>query len=450
MRKLFGTDGIRGVANIEPMTAEMAYKLGKCCAIYFTRDKKERIVFLIGKDTRLSCDMLENAITAGLCSYGVDVIKIGILPTPAVAYLTKKYKADCGIMISASHNSFEDNGIKLFSNKGHKLSENIEDDLTKMLHEENIPVNKPLGSAIGRVVEDKNAVKDYLSYVISTIPVNTNLSSLKIVVDCANGATSYIAAELFENLGIKIKLKHNKPTGTNINLNCGSLYPHGISSEIKKAKYNAGLCFDGDGDRVIALDENGEMIDGDYIMAICSKYLFHDKKHPKKILITTTMSNIGLEKFTQEFGIKMIRTNVGDKYVLEEMLKIGAILGGEQSGHIIFKEFSTTGDGIITALQLLSIMANENKKLSSLSKVMKKYPQILINIPVKSKVDFHSIPELHQVIDEIEKEIENNGRLVLRYSGTEPLARIMLEGYDENKIKKIGNRLADAIKLNIG
>ncbi|MBI5417847.1 phosphoglucosamine mutase [Candidatus Poribacteria bacterium] len=450
MKKLFGTDGIRGLANVEPLTADFAYKLGKSTAILFDKNNEKRSLFLIGKDTRLSCDMLENAITAGLCSYGADVIKTGIIPTPAIAYLTKKYEADAGIVISASHNSFEDNGIKFFSNEGYKLPEKIEDELTHLLLNDDILFKRPVGSEIGRVIENDRAGRDYIDHIKNTIPQNIDLSHLIVVLDCANGATSFLAPELFRKLGIKTIVKHNNPNGTNINLNCGSLYPNELSEEVRKSHAHIGICFDGDGDRVIALDENGQMIDGDFIMAICSDNLFRNKHLMNKTLITTVMSNIGLEKFTDNSGIKMVRANVGDKYVLEEMIKHDAYLGGEQSGHIIFRKYNTTGDGMITALQLLSIMVNEDKKLSLLAKIMKKYPQILVNVEVREKKDFYCIPDIKKVIDEIESDIASEGRLLLRYSGTEPLARIMLEGENETRIKKMADKLAEVIKINLG
>ncbi len=451
MYKLFGTDGIRGLANVEPLTADIVYKLGKYTAILFEKNKSDkRTRIIIGKDTRISCDMLENALTAGLCSYGADVIKTGIIPTPAIAYLTKKYNMDAGIMISASHNSYEDNGIKFFSYNGFKLPEEMENELTRMLHEENTKFERPIGNNVGKVIEAPTAWQDYIEHLKNTIPQDIDFSNIKVVLDCANGATSSIAPQIFAELGIKAEIRHNNPDGTNINLNCGSIFAYSLSEDVIKEKATIGICFDGDGDRVIALDEKGNMIDGDFIMAICSKYLFHAKNNLQKILITTVMSNLGLEKFTEESGIKMIRTNVGDKYVLEEMITQGAVLGGEQSGHIIFGEHTTTGDGLITALQLISIMVKENKNLSDLAKIMKKYPQILVNVRVKEKKDFYDMPKIRKAIEEIEKKIANEGRLLIRYSGTEPLARIMMEGLDEKKITKMANRLAEVIKSDLG
>ncbi|GAB4113848.1 MAG: phosphoglucosamine mutase [Candidatus Caldatribacteriota bacterium] len=436
MKKLFGTDGIRGIANQEPITPLTAFQLGRAGA-YLIRNKNNPKI-LVGKDTRISGDMLETALMSGICSLGVDVLKVGIMPTPAISFLTRFFKADCGIVISASHNPFDNNGIKFFRRDGFKFSDKEEEVVEKVFFKDSTRNKWPTGKEIGKISYlSNNAVQIYLEYLKKSIPSDFKLSEFKIVLDCANGATYEVAAKIFNQLEAQLIVINNQPNGTNINLNCGSTQVEGLRREVVKQKADMGFAFDGDGDRVIAIDEKGNIVDGDQIMAVCALNLLQKDQLPHRRVVTTIMSNLGFDRLISQAGGNVIRTTVGDRYVLEAMLKSGAILGGEQSGHIIFLNHHNTGDGILTSLQLLKVIKEEEKSLSELAGVLKKYPQIMLNFPVKNKTDFLYQDNVLKIIQEAEKELEGKGRIFIRPSGTEPLIRILLEGEDGARLEEI-------------
>ncbi len=448
MERLFGTDGMRGIANQEPMTPEMAFKLGRVGAFLFSQGKGTKARIVIGKDTRISGDMLEASMIAGICSVGVDVLRVGVMPTPAVAFLTKDLSADAGVMISASHNPMEDNGIKYFSAQGFKLDDELEDRIENIIKNGDIDDYRPIGEEVGRIREVEDANKRYSDFVLSAIPANLNLKGLRLVVDCANGASYNLAPYLFQSLGAEVISIYDKPNGVNINVNCGSTNPETIQRSVLAHRADLGLAFDGDADRVILADERGDIVDGDQIMAICSNYLKDNDMLVNNTLITTVMSNIGLEIALSRLGIKMIRTKVGDRYVLEEMHKRGVILGGEQSGHIIFLNHSSTGDGIITSLQLLNCLVASGESLSKLASIMKKLPQLLVNVQVKDKGRWRKDKEVERAIAEAERKLEGRGRVLIRPSGTQPLIRIMVEGPDMRELEDLAENIAEAIRGN--
>lgn len=459
MSKLFGTDGIRGVANQYPMTPQFAVQLG--IAATNKLSQKDKVKIVVGKDTRLSSDMLEAALIAGITSAGGDVLKVGVLPTPAIAYLTKSLSACVGIVISASHNPFDNNGIKFFGPNGLKLKDEIEDEIEACLVELS-PISPicPIGEGIGKVIDINEAClvdaqTQYLNFVKGTIGNSLSLKGMRIVIDCANGATSFIAPTLFQELGAEVIPVHCSPNGININLDCGSLHPEKIAEVVKTQKAMLGLCFDGDGDRVIAIDERGNVVDGDFIMAICAKYLKENALLKNNLVVTTVMSNIGFYIVLKRLGIDVVTTKVGDRYVVEQMLEKGAVLGGEQSGHIIFSSYSTTGDGLITALQLLTVMQKTSTRqasmpLSQLAQIMKKYPQILINVRVRDTLtNLEMLPELQSAIKAGESALKDEGRILVRYSGTEPLCRVMVEGPTEEEINRIAKNITAVIKREL-
>jgi len=444
MKKLFGTDGIRGVANREPITAEVAFHIGRTGA-YLFKDKADPKI-LIGKDTRISGDMLEAALIAGICSAGVDVLRVGIAPTPVVAYLTRTYHANCGIVISASHNPFDHNGIKYIRGDGFKFSDSEEEEIERIYFENHSKDEWPTKKNIGRVKESAGAIEKYINYIKNTLPSKFTLKGYKIVLDCANGASFMIAPRVFAELGAEMIAINDKPNGVNINFNCGSVHPASLRKEVLRQKADLGFSYDGDADRVIAVDEKGNIVDGDQIMAICALNLIKKAQLPNKIVVTTLMSNIGFDKIIEKLGGKVIRTNVGDRYVLEMMNKIKATLGGEQSGHIIFSQYSTTGDGLLTSLQLLKVLQEEEKSLSSLASVMEKYPQAILNLKVKNKTQFFKNIRIEKIIKKIEKELNGKGRIFVRASGTEPLIRILLEAEDKDKLERISYDLREVIE----
>lgn len=456
MARLFGTDGARGVANSE-LTCELAMQIGRSAAFVLrkTKNENEKLKILVGKDTRLSSDMLESALIAGLCSVGADAIRLGVIPTPAVAFLSTKYQADAGIMISASHNPFEFNGIKIFAGNGYKISEELEEEIESLVLDtpQKIKLAKP--DEIGSVYDNLNAVDDYISHLKSTI--DTDLTGLKVAFDCSNGASFKTAQKLFSSLGVEPFMLFDDPNGININNNCGSTHIQNLVEFVKKKGLDAGFAFDGDADRCIAVDEKGNVLDGDYILAICSDFLKSKNKLSKNTLVGTVMANMGLNEFSKKNSIEFISSKVGDKYVLRDMLKGGFNLGGEQSGHIIFLDHATTGDGQLTAVQILNILKNKNKKLSELSSLMTKYPQVLINVKVsrdgKNKLSNDTViqNEIKNLENELtfkneNGEIEKSGRILVRPSGTEPLIRVMIEGKDLEKIQIMAQKLADLIK----
>ncbi|MCD6413322.1 MAG: phosphoglucosamine mutase [Elusimicrobia bacterium] len=437
--RFFGTDGIRGVANKSPMTPFHIVKVGVALTNYFRKTKSHKPKILIGKDTRLSGYMLETSLSAGITAMGGEVFLVGPMPTPGIAFLTKNINADAGVVISASHNPYEDNGIKIFAPTGMKLSEEAEREIEKTVLSANIHHLLPPAAKIGKNIRVEDALGRYIVFLKSTLPRDFSLEGFKIILDCANGATYKVAPMIFSELRARVKSIGTSPDGTNINRNCGSLYPENLSKIVLRENADIGLAFDGDGDRLIPVDEKGKVVSGDEIIAIVADFLKERNELNNNFVVGTVMSNYGLRKFLDKKGIKYSLTPVGDRFVLEEMLRKGAILGGENSGHIIFLTHHTTGDGLLTALQLLSIMKLTGKKLSQLRKIMKVYPQVLLNIPVKKKIDFSKIPAISAAITRSEKKLSGRGRVLIRYSGTQMLLRIMVEGPLRKEISKIAN-----------
>lgn len=444
MKRLFGTDGIRGVANREPMTAEIAFQIGRAGAYLFKNKIDPKI--LIGKDTRISGDMIEAALMAGICSMGVDVLRVGIMPTPAIAYLTRVYHANCGIVISASHNPFDNNGIKYFQGDGFKFTDLEEEEIERIYFENYAKNEWPTGKDIGKVEDLSEVTEKYIDYLKSTIPANLNFKGYKIVVDCANGASFIVAPQVLAELGAKVIIINDKPNGININLNCGSTHSTLLKKEVLRYQADLGLAYDGDADRVMTIDEKGNIVDGDQIMAICALNLLQKDQLPNKTVVTTLMSNLGFDQVIEQAGGKVIRTNIGDRYVLEMMKKVNAVLGGEQSGHIIYLQYSTTGDGLLTSLQLLKVLKEEETSFSYLASIMKKYPQIILNFKVKNKNMFYKCINIKQAIERAENELANKGRIFVRPSGTEPLIRILLEGENRETIEAISQDLREVIE----
>ncbi|HSA77478.1 MAG TPA: phosphoglucosamine mutase [Nitrospirota bacterium] len=449
MRKLFGTDGVRGVANQDPMTSEMALRIGRAAAYVF-RDSSRRHRIVIGKDTRLSGYMIESALTSGLCSIGVDVLLVGPVPTPGIAFLTRSLRADAGVVISASHNPYEDNGIKFFGRDGFKLPDEVEKKMEDLIFSGAIDSIRPTAAEIGKAFRIDDAIGRYNEFVKSSIPRGMDLSGLRVVVDSANGAAYKIGPRILIELGADVISLYDEPNGMNINQGCGSLYPEVVSRAVIANSAQIGIAFDGDADRVMLCDEKGAVIDGDAVMAVCALQMMKEGRLRKKTLVATVMSNLGLEIALQKAGGKLVRAPVGDRYVMEKMLEGGYNLGGEQSGHVIFLDHNTTGDGLISALQVLAIMKQTGKPLSELSACMKTYPQTLVNVKVKERRDLMSIPEIAQRMAEVEKKLGGSGRLLVRYSGTEPKVRVMIEGEDERGIKTLAEDLAGIIKEILG
>lgn len=449
MGRLFGTDGVRGIANTE-LTADLAFAIGRAGAFVLTEQAKEKPKIIVGKDTRISGDMLMSAILAGICSVGGNAISVGVVPTPAVAHLTRFYNADAGVVISASHNPMEYNGIKFFNSKGEKLSDEIEERIEAIILDNAVSIENPKGSEVGRITYLESAVNDYIEFAKNTI--DCDLKGLKVAIDCANGASFNCAKEVLEGRGATVFVINNSPDGTNINKNCGSTHMEQIKKFTVEMNCDVGLAFDGDADRVLAVDEKGELIDGDKIIAICASHLKKQGKLLNNTIVTTVMSNLGLFIMAKENNINVVQTKVGDRYVLEEMLKSNYELGGEQSGHIIFKKFNTTGDGIVTGLQLLSVLKQNSKKLSELSSVMQTMPQVLKNARVKNenKNQYLNDTEIAEAIICIEQIFDGKGRVLIRPSGTEPLVRVMIEGNDYGIIKEKAEYLSMLIESKLG
>ena len=440
-RHLFGTDGVRGVANVYPMTAEVALQLGRALA-YVIKYGPGRHRIVVGKDTRLSGYLLEYAITAGICSMGVDVLLLGPLPTPGIAFITSSMRADAGVVISASHNPYQDNGIKFFSGDGFKLPDEIEAHIENMMTDQEMEEARPTATDIGQAFRIEDARGRYISYLKSTFPKDLELDGLKIVLDCAHGATYRVAPEVLGELGAELIPIGVRPNGKNINRMCGATYPQPMISLVKRHRADLGIAFDGDGDRCIMVDHTGRVVDGDHILGICALDMLRRERLPKKTVVGTVMTNLGLEVALRGVGLKLVRAPVGDRYVLEEMKRGGFILGGEQSGHLVFLNHSTTGDGILTALRLLAVMVRENKPLAELARFMEDYPQVLVNLMVKEKKDLKSLPQARQAMREAEQRLGPQGRLLVRYSGTEPKLRIMAEGENQQKIEQVVQELA--------
>lgn len=445
MGRLFGTDGVRGVANTE-LTCELAMNIGKAAAMVLINDEVKHPTFLIGKDTRLSGDMLEGALIAGLCSVGANVKLLGVIPTPAVAYLVGKYKADAGIMISASHNPFEFNGIKIFNEDGYKLPDDLEEEIEAIVLDGKVPYSKPDFENMGTVSMETNAVADYVEHVQCTI--EHDLAGLEIAIDCSNGSASRTAQLLFEGLGAKCHMLFDKPNGVNINDECGSTHMEHLMDYVREHHLDAGLAFDGDADRCLAVDDNGNLVDGDYVMAICALDMKSRGKLKKDTVVGTIMTNMGFNRFCDVNELNFVSTKVGDRYVLETMLREGYNIGGEQSGHIIFLNHATTGDGQLTGAHLLSLVNRRQAKLSSLATLMERFPQVLINVKVsqEGKMRFYTDKEIKAEIKRVEEILGETGRIIVRVSGTEPLIRVMVEGEDAEKINKLANEAADVVR----
>ena len=446
MSRLFGTDGIRGIANTE-ITAELAYQLGRAATFYFGKATK-RPQIIIGRDTRLSGMMLESAMAAGICSAGGDALILGVAPTPAIAYLTQLLKAQAGVVISASHNPYPDNGIKFFSAEGYKLPDAVEDELEEILKNgvENLP--NPVGGEVGAIIPIQEKVADYCDYLIGSTSVS--LEGLKVVVDCANGAAYEVAPRVYQALGAEVVAMYTAPNGVNINENCGSTHMEALRREVVAQNADIGIAHDGDADRCLGVTETGEMIDGDRMMLICGLLLKAQGRLVKDTVVATVMSNIGFHQAAKEQGLNLEITGVGDRYVLERMTEKELSLGGEQSGHIIFGDLSTTGDGVLSGVQLLSALKNSGKKMSELSSVMTEFPQLLVNIRVKSKVGWEEDARIAQAIQNAEAELGNQGRILVRPSGTEPLLRVMAEGPTMEVLERLTQEIAEAVKSALG
>lgn len=445
MARLFGTDGVRGVAN-EELTPLLAMQLGQAGAYVLAKENQHKPTIMVGCDTRISGDMLANALMAGVCSVGANAVYVGVVPTPAVAYLTKKYKVDAGVVISASHNPVEFNGIKFFDGNGYKLPDAVEDEIEALVKSGMDGVKFPIGSGVGKIKYRTDAREEYINHAIQS--VNVDLSDLKIVVDCAEGASFYTSVEAMKELGAEVIAIHNNPDGTNINANCGSTHMEELMARVVYEKANIGLAFDGDADRLLAVDENGKLVDGDQIMAIVGNYMKSQGKLKLDTIVVTVMSNLGFFLMAEKNGITAEQTKVGDRYVLERMREIGASLGGEQSGHVIFLDENTTGDGLLSALHLLQVLVETGKPLSELAEVMEVLPQALVNakVPNHKKDSYMEYPEIADAIAKLNDKFDGEGRVLIRPSGTEPLVRVMIEGKDQKMIETEAKKLAELIQ----
>ncbi|MEY8334711.1 phosphoglucosamine mutase [Lachnospiraceae bacterium 47-T17] len=444
MGRLFGTDGVRGVAGAE-LTIELAMKLGQAGAYVLTKEKAHKPTILVGCDTRISGGMLANALVAGVCSVGADAIHVGVLPTPAVAYLTRKHKVDAGVVISASHNPMEFNGIKFFNGEGYKLSDKLEDEIEAWIASDMKGVPLPTGSGIGKVEYRFDLQDEYIRFLKKCVPVD--LSGMRIVIDCAEGASYQTSVQTLQQLGAELIPLHVRPDGTNINSNCGSTHMEELQARVVYERANAGLAFDGDADRLLAVDENGDIVDGDKLLAICGSHMRKKGTLKGDTIVVTVMSNLGFFLMCENEGIHAEKTKVGDRYVLENMLKNGYNIGGEQSGHIIFLDDSTTGDGLLSALHLLEVMVETKEPLSKLASIMEVYPQALVNatVPNHKKEQFMEYEEIADAIRSLEEKFNGQGRVLIRPSGTEPFVRVMIEGKDQAQIEKDAHELADLI-----
>ncbi|WP_243363701.1 phosphoglucosamine mutase [Fundidesulfovibrio terrae] len=447
-KRLFGTDGLRGQVNIHPMTPEVALRLGLAAGAHF-RNGKGRHKVVIGKDTRLSGYIFEYALSSGFCASGMDVFLVGPLPTPAIAFLTRSMRADVGVVISASHNPYMDNGIKFFDRHGFKLPDEAEDQIAARVTDDDCKWDFPAPEEVGRAFKIQDSPGRYNVYLKSTIPSELTFDGLKVVMDCANGAAYRVSPLIFEELGAKVIKLGVEPDGTNINRKVGSLYPEVTARMVRETGADIGIALDGDADRVIVVDEKGNVLDGDQIMAICALDLMERGKLPHNMLVATVMSNMALEVFMNERGGTLLRTPVGDRYVFEAMRREGAVLGGEQSGHIIFKRHATTGDGTLAALQLIRIMLQRGKPLSELAHLLEPYPQLLINVHVERKIPFEEAPAVLEAVKEAESALCGKGRVLLRYSGTESVARVMVEGSDQGQVKSLAESLAATLKEHL-
>jgi phosphoglucosamine mutase len=448
-RKLFGTDGIRGIANIDPMTSEVALRLGRALA-HVSKRSPRRHKILIGKDTRLSGYMLETAMASGICSMGVDVLLVGPLPTPGIAFLTRSLRADAGVVISASHNPFQDNGIKFFGQTGFKLPDEVEEEVEHLVLSDSIDALRPTATEIGKAFRIDDAVGRYNVFVKSTFPRHLTLDGLRIVVDCGNGAAYKVAPEVLEELGAQVIARGVEPDGENINQDCGALHPEALQDAVREHRAHVGIALDGDADRAIFVDETGDVVDGDEVMAILATELLRHEHLRRSTLVATVMSNLGLHLAMRERGVRVVTTAVGDRYVVEEMVRGGYNLGGEQSGHIVFLDHNTTGDGLVTSLALLAILVERKQPLSELRRIMQRLPQVLLNVPVAQRLEVASVPRLAETIGRAERALGERGRVLVRYSGTEPLLRIMIEGEKQPVIRELAEAIAAAARETLG
>jgi len=447
-QRLFGTDGLRGQGNIFPMTPEIALRLGLAAGQYFRNGSRNHRV-VIGKDTRLSGYVFETALTSGLCANGMDVFLVGPMPTPAISFLTRNMRADLGVVISASHNPFMDNGIKFFDRNGFKLPDEVEDEISELVLSSDTEWDYPPAERVGRAQRINDAYGRYIVYLKNSFSRSLTLDGLRIVLDCANGAAYGVAPDVLEELGAEVVKIGVKPDGLNINHKCGSLYPEVISQAVLDVDADIGIALDGDADRLIVCDENGRVLDGDQIMALCALEMMEKDNLPKNMLVSTVMSNMALELFMRDNGGQLLRTAVGDRYVVEAMRREGAMLGGEQSGHLIFMEHSTTGDGLLAALQLLRLMCEKEQPLSELAGLLEPFPQVLKNVHVKRKIPFEEAPEVQKAVARVESALEGKGRVLLRYSGTEAVCRVMVEGPDSDTVNAHADDIVEACEKHL-
>ncbi|HTO07765.1 MAG TPA: phosphoglucosamine mutase [Myxococcota bacterium] len=451
-RQLFGTDGIRGRANVYPMTGEVMMQLGRAVALVFrlgpNGSHAPRV--LIGKDTRLSGYMLEDALAAGLCSMGVDVLQVGPIPTPGLAFLTVDMRCDAGAMISASHNPFEDNGVKFFSRDGFKLPDELESRVEELMQSPELEGARALGADLGRARRIDDASGRYIVFLKKSIPRSCTLEGLRIAIDCANGAAYKVAPTVLEELGAEVVAVGNRPDGTNINDGCGATHPEHVAAVTRESRADLGIAVDGDADRVMLIDERGELVDGDQILTLCALDLKRRGALSADAVVGTVMSNLGMERALHAHGIRLVRADVGDRYVVEAMLREKINLGGEQSGHLVFLDHNTTGDGMLSALQVLALMRREERPLSELARVMQRTPQVLKSVRVRTKTPFGEIPEFARALAQAERALAGNGRANVRYSGTEPLARVMIEGDDAARIETLAQELCEVLRKAIG
>ncbi|THB75360.1 MAG: phosphoglucosamine mutase [Desulfobulbaceae bacterium] len=444
MRRLFGTDGIRGEANSHPMTTEIAMQVGRAIA-FIVKDRARGHGIVIGKDTRLSCYMIENALAAGICSMGVNVMLVGPMPTPGIAFITTSMRADAGVVISASHNPFQDNGIKIFAEDGFKLPDRIEEEIEDLIFSQKMEALRPVAEEVGRARRIEDSRGRYIVFLKNTFPRQYTLDDFHVVLDCANGAAYGVAPHVFEELGARVTPLAITPDGTNINRKCGALHPENMAASVREHGADIGLAFDGDGDRLIVCDEQGQIVDGDHIMAICANDLLKQRKLKKKTLVSTVMSNMGLEIAMERIGASLIRTAVGDRYVVERMREDGYSFGGEQSGHLVFLDHITTGDGILAGLQLLAIMKKHDRPLSELASIMESFPQVLKNVRTATRMNLDEVPHFSKTLRRLEEKLDGNGRILVRPSGTEPVIRVMVEGPDEQIINDMADELCELI-----
>jgi len=443
-RKLFGTDGIRGVANVDPMTTEMAMLLGRAVASYFSHSgRKGRIV--IGKDTRISGYMFEQSMAAGICSMGANVMLVGPLPTPGIAFITSSMRADAGVVISASHNPYQDNGIKIFASDGFKLPDSVEMEIEALMRSGTLDAHRSHGAEIGKATKIEDSRGRYVVFLKSVFPARKTLDGVRIVIDCAHGAAYRVGPLVFQELGAEVITLGTRPDGTNINDGLGALHPGQLCDMVRKHGANIGIALDGDADRVIFADDAGRVVDGDAIMAICARRMIERNELRERTLVTTVMSNLGLERAIEAMGGKLVRTAVGDRYVVEEMRKNGYNFGGEQSGHLVFLDHATTGDGIVAALQVLAVMAETGKPLAELAAGMVRYPQVLVNVTVARKRPLEELPDVTRLIGQVEGKLGTEGRVLVRYSGTESKVRVMVEGPEEARIRGYADEIAHAL-----